>query len=156
MILRNTLLSIHILAVIVWLGFGFYELLLTREIRKARGSAEEIPLIRIYGRYAGIVAIATLITALAGAAMTMVHRWGFFSVFWLGVKQGIMSAIILGMILLTPLFAELYKSIAAVDSDAPASINETREIMDRVEQYVLLMRVGGVIAVLLAVWKPPL
>ena len=68
--------------------------------------------------------------------------------------QGIMAAIILAMILLTPLFVKLYKSIAAVNSDVPASISETREIMDRVERYVLLMRLGGVIAVLLAVWKP--
>ncbi len=156
MILRNTLLSIHILAVIVWLGFGFYELLLTREIRKGRGSAEEIPLLRIYGRYAGIVAIATLITAVAGVAMAMALGWGFFSVFWLGVKQGIMAVIIVGMILLAPLFVKLYKSIAAVNSNSPASIAETREIMDRVERYVLLMRAGGVIAVVLAVWKPTL
>ena len=32
--LRNTLLSIHILAVIVWLGFGPYELLLTARSEK--------------------------------------------------------------------------------------------------------------------------
>lgn len=156
MILRNTLLSTHILAVIVWFEFGFYELPHTREIRKSRGSTEEIPLIRIYGRYAGIVAIATLITAVASVAMAIALRWGSFSVFWLGAKQDIMAAIILGMILLTPLFTKLYKSIAPVNSNNLASIAEPREIMDRVERYVLLMRVGGVIAVVLAVWKPTL
>jgi uncharacterized membrane protein len=91
-VIRNVLLSIHILAVVVWLGCGLYELVLTREIHRARGSAEEIPLLRIYGRYAGIVAIATLVTAAAGVSMSLMLGWGFFSVLWLGIKQGIMAA----------------------------------------------------------------
>lgn len=37
--LRDSLLTIHVLGVIVWLGFGGYELLLSHEIRKARGTA---------------------------------------------------------------------------------------------------------------------
>jgi hypothetical protein len=153
-VLRNTLLSIHILAVIVWLGFGFYELLLTREIRRARDSTEEVPLIRIYGRYAGIVAVATLVTAGAGVAMAIWLGWGFFSVLWLGVKQAIMAAIILGMVLLTPLFIKTFAAIGAVSEKNPTSIQIARDLMARVERYVVLMRIGGVIAVLLAVWKP--
>jgi hypothetical protein len=54
--LRNSLPTIHILGVIAWLGLGSYELLLSREIRKARGTGMEILLIRVYGRYAGLVA----------------------------------------------------------------------------------------------------
>ncbi len=153
-ILRNVLLSIHILAVVVWLGCGLYELLLTREIRRAFGSPEEIPLIRIYGRYAGIVAIATLITAAAGVLMTLMLGWGFFSVLWLGIKQAIMAAIILAMIFLTPLFLKTYATIGAVeDSDSP-SLQVARELIWRVERYVVLMRLGGVVSVLLAVWRP--
>jgi hypothetical protein len=153
-ILRNTLLSIHVLAVIVWLGFGFYELLLTHEIRRARDSIEEIPLIRIYGRYAGIVAIATLVTAAAGAAMSVWLGWGFFSVLWLGIKQGIMAAIILGMALLTPLFLKTFAAIAALSEKNPATVQTARQLMAQVERYVVLMRIGGIIAVVLAVWKP--
>jgi ABC-type multidrug transport system permease subunit len=153
-VLRNTLLSIHILAVVVWLGCGLYELLLTREIRRAHGAPEEIPLLRIYGRYAGIVAIATLFTAAAGALMSIMLGWGFFSVLWLGIKQGIMVAIILAMIFLTPLFMKTYAAISAVSDSDSTSLQIARDLIARVERYVLLMRFGGVISVLLAVWRP--
>jgi hypothetical protein len=93
---------------VVWLGCGLYELFLVREIRRARSSAEEIPLLRIYGRYAGIVAIATLATAGAGVFMSIMLGWGFFTVLWLGIKQGIMAAIILAMLVLAPLFLKTY------------------------------------------------
>jgi hypothetical protein len=152
--LRNTLLSIHILAVVVWLGFGLYELLLTREIRRARGLPEEIPLIQIYGRYAGLVAIATLIVAAAGVAMSMLLGWGFFSVLWLGIKQGIMAAIIIGMIVLAPLFVRTYAAIASISGPHSAELQTARGLIGRVERYVILMRLGGVVAIVLAVWRP--
>ena len=152
--LRNTLLSIHILAVVVWLGFGLYELLLTREIRHARGLPEEIPLIRIYGRYAGVVAIATLLVAAAGIAMSVLLGWGFFSVLWLGIKQIIMAAIIVGMILLSPLFMRTYAAIAKISGSESPELQAARELIGRVERYVILMRLGGVVAIVLAVWRP--
>jgi hypothetical protein len=152
--LRNTLLSIHVLAAVVWLGFGFYELLLTREIRHAHGSPEEIPLIRIYGRYAGLVAIATLVVAAAGVAMSALLGWGFFSVFWLGVKQGIMAAIITGMILLSPLFVRTYAAIAGISGPNSPELQTARTLIGRIELYVILMRLGGVVAILLAIWRP--
>jgi len=152
--LRTALLSTHILAVFVWLGFGLYEVLLIREIRRARGAPEEIALIRIYGRYAGVVAIATLVVAAAGVAMALTLGWGFFNVLWLGLKQGIMAAIILGMIVLTPLFMRTYAAIGAISEGNTASLAAARDIIGRVERYVVLMRLGGVVAVVLAVWRP--
>ena len=152
--LRNVLLSIHIIGVIIWLGFGLYELLLTREIRRARGMPEEVALIKIYGRYAGIVAIATLVAAAAGASMSQFLSWGFFSVLWLGLKQGIMAAILLGMIVLTPLFLRTFAAIAEVSDSASPALPTARELIGRVEKYVVLMRFGGLVAVVLAVWRP--
>jgi hypothetical protein len=152
--LRTVLLTTHILAVVVWLGFGLYEIILTREIRRARGSVEEVALIRIYGRYAGVVAVATLIAAAAGAAMAVFLGWGFFSVLWLGLKQALMTAIILGMIVLTPLFMRTYAAIASITDANSPGVAAARELIGRVERYVLLMRAGGVIAVVLAVWRP--
>jgi len=153
-VIRTFLLSIHLLAVIVWLGFGLYELLLVREIHKARGLPEEVPLIRIYGRYAGIVAVATLVVAAAGVAMAVILGWGFFTVLWLGVKQAIMAAIILGMVVLTPRFARAYAAIAALSGDSAGSLEAARAAIQRVEAPVLLMRIGGLVAVVLAVWRP--
>lgn len=152
--LRTVLLSIHVLAVIVWLGFGLYELLLIREIRRARGSPEEVALIRIYGRYSGIVALATIVVAAAGVAMALLLGWGLFSVLWLGLKQGIMSAIILGMIALTPLFIKTYAAIGEISETNFLSVAKARDVIGRVEQYVILMRLGGFVAVVLAIWRP--
>ncbi len=152
--LRTVLLSIHIFAVIVWLGFGLYELLLLREIGRARGRPEEAALMRFYGRYAGIVALATLIVAAAGVAMTVTLGWGFFTVLWLGIKQAIMAAIILGMVVLTPLFMRTFAAIAAISEGNSATLETARDVIKRVEGYVILMRLGGAIAVILAVWRP--
>lgn len=148
--LRSVLLSIHLLAVIVWLGFGFYEVLVLREIGRARSRPEEAALIRLYGRYAGIVAVATLVVAAAGVAMMLAFDWGFFRVRWLGLKQAIMAAIILAIIALTPLFVRTYAAIGALREDDAATLAGAREAIARVERQVILMRVGGV----LAVWRP--
>lgn len=152
--LRTILLSAHVLAVVVWLGFGLYELLLLKEIRRARGRPEEAALLRIYGRYAGIVAIATLVVAVAGVAMTFAFGWGFFNVLWLGLKQAIMAAIIVGMIVLTPLFMRTYAAIGAINDADPATLAPARDAIGRVESHVILMRLGGLVAVVLAIWRP--
>ncbi len=152
--LRSILLSIHLLAVVVWIGFGLYELLLIREIRHARGLPEEIPLIRIYGRYAGLVAIATLVVAAAGVAMSALLGWGFFSVLWLGIKQAIMAIILIGMIALIPLFRRTYAAIAGLSGSDSAALPTVRALIERVERYVILMRFGGVVAIVLAIWRP--
>ena len=98
MVLRNLLLTVHILGVIVWLGFGAYELLLSREIRRSRGTPLEAELIRIYGRYAAFVAVATLVVAATGALMSVLIGWGFFTSIWLGAKQAIMLLVLAVMV----------------------------------------------------------
>lgn len=152
--LRDTLLTIHILAVIVWLGFGLYELLLSHEIHKAKGTPLEVPLIRIYGRYSSIVAIATLVVAIMGILMATLLGWGFFQQLWLGIKQAIMLAIILDMVWLTPTFQRAYKEIAAL-RDAPGpELEQCRATLALIHRHVIPMRLGAIVAVVLAVWRP--
>lgn len=45
--IRNMLLSVHLLAIIVWIGVGFFELYLGRRLLASSGSPVEAPLIRI-------------------------------------------------------------------------------------------------------------
>ena len=47
--MRSTLLTLHLLAVVVWLGASLYDLFLLREIRRAAGGGVELALIRIPG-----------------------------------------------------------------------------------------------------------
>lgn len=152
--LRDSLLTIHILGVIVWLGFGAYELLLAREIRSARGTAMEIPLIRIYGRYAGLVAAATLIVALAGGAMAVFLKWGFFNQLWLGIKQAIMLAILLDIAWMTPTFIRTGNEIKALPDNPGPQLDSVRSLLAQVERHVIPMRLGALAAVVLAVWRP--
>ena len=86
--------------------------------------------------------------------MALALGWGFFNVLWLGLKQGIMAAIILGMIVLTPLFMRTYAAIGAISEGNTATLTAARAVIDRLEKYVVLMRLGGVVAVVLAVWRP--
>ena len=152
--LRDTLLTVHILAVVVWLGFGLYELLLTRDIKNARGTQFEVPLLKIYGKYAPIVAIATLVVALTGVLMSIFLGWGFFQHMWLGIKQAIMLAVILDMIYLTPTFIRGAKEIGALSNNAGPELEAYRETQRTIDHHVVLMRLGGLVAVVLAVWRP--
>lgn len=152
--LRDSLLTIHIIGVIVWLGLGAYELLLSHEIRRARGTPVEIPLIRIYGRYAGLVAAATFVVAIAGGAMSWFLGWGFFKHLWLGIKQAIMLAILLDIALMTPTFIRTADEIKALPDSAGPQLDSVRALLARVERHVIPMRLGALVAVVLAVWRP--
>ena len=152
--LRDSLLTVHILGVIAWLGFGGYELLLSHEIRKARGTVMEIPLIRIYGRYAGLVAAATLVVAITGGAMAWFLGWGFFKYIWLGIKQAIMLAILLDIAFMAPSFIRTGNEIKALPDSGGAQLDSVRKLLARVERHVIPMRLGALVAVVLAVWWP--
>lgn len=153
-ILRNLLLTLHILGVIIWLGFGAYELLLSREIRNVRGTPLEVHLIRIYGKFAAFVALATLVVAIAGGLMSALVGWGFFTSLWLGAKQAIMLLILADMLYLVPTFIATAKATAGLTESGGEGIEHTRALLARVERHVVPMRLGALVAVILAVWRP--
>lgn len=152
--LRNLLVTVHLLGVVFWIGLGTYELFLSREIRRARGTPLEIELIRIYGRYAGLVALATLVVAVAGALMAVLLGWGFFNQLWLGTKQAIMLVILADMAYLIPTFAATSKTVNALTGTGGELLDRARVLLERVERHVIPMRVGAVVALVLAVWRP--
>ena len=59
--LRNTLLTFHILFVVVWLGGGLYDVFLAHEAKKARGTDLEVPVLRMKMYYGRVVALATVL-----------------------------------------------------------------------------------------------
>ncbi len=151
--LRDILLTAHVFGVIVWLGCGLYEFFLAHEIKKARGSSLEIPLIQLYGKYAPVVAVATLVVAAMGILMSIFLGWGFFQHFWLGLKQLIMLLIIVDMVLLVPTFKLATDQINSL-SDDPAILPAYHETFAKIERHVSLMRLGASIAVVLAIFRP--
>ncbi len=151
--LREVLLTIHVLAVIVWLGCGLYEFFLAHEIKKARGTHLEIPLIQLYGKYAPVVAVATLVVATAGILMSIFLGWGFFQHVWLGRKQLIMLLVIADMLLLLRTFKLATGQINSL-ADDPSVLPAYHKTFAKIERHVLLMRLGAVIAVVLAIFRP--
>ena len=150
---REPLLTIHILSVIVWLGCGLYEIFVASELKRVRGTKYEIDLARFYLKYSAPVPIATILVAITGATMAIVLEYGFFQVFWLGVKQGLMVVVLIIFAAVIPPFVRLGKVINETPEGAEQLPEEAGEIFDKVEPWVLAMRVLGAVAVVFAVFK---
>lgn len=154
--IRSLLLSVHLLAVIVWLGGGFYELWLGRVFMRSNGSTAEAALIRAIYRSDLVVFGATLLVFIVGVVMAVVLDWGFFAQFWLGMKQAIALIILVIVVGILPTALRLGKQIDAMpqgDGPVPPAVKQTYA---RLEPWFATMRVLGVVAVLLAVFRPGL
>lgn len=152
--IRGALLSIHLLAVIVWLGAGFYELYLGRLLRRSEGASAEAVLVRAMHRSGFVVFGATLLAFAVGVVMAVVLDWGFFTQFWLGFKQAIALAILLIVAAIFPTALRLGAAIGALppgDGPVPPA---AKQLYGRLEPWYALMRILGIVAVLLAVFRP--
>jgi hypothetical protein len=151
--MRELLLVVHILSVIVWLGCGLYELFLTYELKKARGTNLELDLMRFYLKYSAPVPIATLLVAMTGATMAIVLDWGFFQQFWLGTKQVLMVGVLIIFASVLPPFIKLGGIVKSLPADVTALPEEAAVLFDRIEPWLVVMRIMGALAVFFAVFK---
>lgn len=155
-LLRGTLLTIHLLSVVIWLGAGLYELFLYREMKLHRGKPAEVALARVYARYGPVIAGATVLVALTGVLQSSFLGWGYFQHLWLGLKQALMLGV-LGVIAgLAPTFMRMGRAVASLPENTPQLSEEVRSLFSGVEPYVLVMRAAGPVAVVLAVFRPVL
>ena len=152
--LRNSLLTIHVLSVVVWLGCGLYELFLAHELKKARGTPTEVRLARMYLKYAAPVPIATLLVAGTGAWMAVALHFGFFQLLWLGIKQGLMVVVLLIFASILPPFLKFQSAVNALPEDATELPQSVAARFSAIEPWLLVMRVLGTIAVVFAIWRP--
>jgi hypothetical protein len=153
-VLRSILLSIHLIAVIAWLGGGFYELWLGRLLLRSKGSTAEAILIRAIYRSDLVVFGATLVAFAAGAAMSILLDWGFFTHLWLGLKQAIALIILLVVAGILPMALRMGQQVEALppgDGPIPPAL---RASYARIEPWFATMRFMGLAAVLLAVFRP--
>ncbi|MCT2559551.1 hypothetical protein N0B51_11230 [Tsuneonella sp. YG55] len=152
--MRESLLTIHVLAIAVWIGAGFYELWLGRLFLRSDGSAAEAPLIRAIYRSDLAVFGATLIAFVAGIALALTQGWGFFNDLWLGIKQAIMFGVLAVVAMIFPRAIRLGKAIDALphgDGPVPRALKAQYAAL---EPWYALMRIAAVLAVGLAVFKP--
>ena len=125
--LRNSLLTVHLLGVVVWLGCGLYELFLSRELKHSRGTAKEVELSRLYVKYSAPVPVATILVAVTGVWMSIALGYGFFESFWLGSKQWLMLLVLVVFFSLMPTFIRLQKDVQGLPTSTttlPESISD--------------------------------
>jgi len=152
--LRSALLTVHLLAVILWLGGGAYELYVARQARRYRGTPVELPLLRMVASTGPVIAVAMVLVAVTGVVMSWLLDWGFFRVFWLGAVQAIMGvALVIMFSILRPYYraGELMRALPPGPGEAT---EEIRAILARLDPWIVAMRVGALAAALLAIWKP--
>jgi hypothetical protein len=153
-VLRNVLLTIHLFAVILWLGGGAYELYVARQAKRYRGTPVELPLLRMVATTGPVVAVSMLLVAVTGVPMSWLLGWGFFTVFWLGAVQAIM-AVGLGIMfsILRPYYraGELMRALPPGPGEAT---DEIRAMLAALDPWILAMRIGALVAAVLAIWKP--
>jgi hypothetical protein len=140
--------------VIVWLGCGLYELFLSRDIRRAGDAAAEFHRFSTWFRYQEVIPIATVLVAVSGTLMSSFLGWGYFTSFWLGLKQSLMLLILLGMALVGPRVVRLKRQFLALPPGETSVPTEIRTVFFAAEPWFVAMRIAGVASVLLAVWRP--
>lgn len=151
---REFLLTVHILAVIIWIGFGFFELWLGRIFLSKPESFEAAPLIRIIYRSDILVFAATLTVFAAGVTQTILFNWGWFTTLWLGLKQAIMISVLIIVVFILPGAFRLNAQINALpDGPGPASSDIVASYR-KLEPWYWIMRLLGLCAVVLAIWRP--
>lgn len=154
--LRGILLTTHLLAVTVWLGAGLYDLFLSREMKRWRGTPAEVTLARVYVRYGPVIVAAALLVAVTGALQSSLLGWGYFQHFWLGLKQALMLLVLGVLGAVFPTFARLGREVGALPESATELPELVRALLARTEPYILVMRAAALIALVLAVFRPVL
>ena len=152
--LRNTLLTVHIFSVVVWLGVGLYDFFVSHEIKKAHDRPEGVLLTRLYQKYIGVAAVGTILVRITGVWMSLALGHGFFQTLWLGSKQGLMLVALATIPILVPLFRQLGDAMDALPDDASALSAEAITALKRIDPPMIVARSAGAIAIVLAVWRP--
>ena len=152
--MRNTLLTIHVLSVVIWLGCGLYEIFVARELKAARGTPREVEFARLYLKYAAPVPVATLVVAGTGVWMAIALHFGFFQLLWLGVKQSLMIGVLIIFAAIVPMFLTFKREVDALPPNATQLSADAARRFARLEPWLITMRVMGTIAVVFAIWRP--
>jgi uncharacterized membrane protein len=150
------LLTLHLFGVAFWLGGAIYErVFLAKNIVRARGTGQELGLLKIMLSTETLFLSATLLVILTGVGMTLMTGLGFFQLSWLGLKQGLMVFILIGFALYIGPRMKKLKKLVENTSHLGGSISE--ENFKTLKQMLTgfdLVHIIVLINFLLAIWKP--
>lgn len=151
---RELILTVHLIAVIIWLGFGFFELWLGRIFLSDPNAPQAAPLIRIIYNADIVVFMSTLVAFGAGILQTHLFGWGWFETIWLGIKQSIMVGVLLIVAVILPMAFRLNARIKELPEGPGPASPEVVRTFKWLEPWYWAMRIAGLVAVVLAVWRP--
>lgn len=155
MTIHSILVVLHVLSVIIWLGFVPADLILRSQINKFRGKQGEKSLISAYLNIANLTGIIGLLGVLLTGIflVTSLPYYSFFSFssnHWLATKQVIMIIIILVVFLmLIPRAKQVRGIINSPDSDLLPE-NETNKL-NKVYNTVTIINILVLINFLLGI-----
>lgn len=150
------LLILHLLSVTLWLGGAVYErVFLVGNIRRLRGSGQELGLIRIMLSSEPFFLGITTALLVTGITMSVMSGGGFFHLNWLGFKQMVMVLVLFGFSLyIGPRMKAVKKSIRDVISLRPDDSERIHGQIASMTRGFDLIHLGVVVNIVLAVWKP--
>lgn len=156
MTLYQTVLTIHLLCAAFWLGGSIYErIYIVRNMRRAAGTPDEAGLIRILLSTESVFMPNTILLLATGITLTVMSGSGWFSMSWLGFKQGVMAAI---MLLFALVVGPAMKKTKAIVKQQLSHIGQVpAECRTRLNTMIMgfdLIHIGVLINVVLAAMKP--
>ena len=153
LMLNDLILAAHVLAAIVWIGFGFYELWLGRFFLANWDNPLGAPLARFIQRSDLAALIATMVVFLTGLAMGVSHIDRLTHELWLMVKLGLMTAVLGVVSFAVQPSLDLGRQINALPAGPGPVTEEIHEAYRRIEPWNLVMRSLAVLAVVSSIFK---
>lgn len=146
-------LAVHVLAAIVWIGFGFYELWLGRFFIANWDNSMGAPLARFIHKSDLAALIATMLVFLAGAVLIALNFDKLTRELWMLIKLALTTAV-LGVVSFTVRPSlDLGHLINALPAGPGPVTLEIYEAYRRIEPWNLLMRTLAVAAVLVSIFR---
>lgn len=150
---HDVVLAAHVLAAIVWIGFGFYELWLGRFFLANWDNPLGAPLARFIHRSDLAALVATMVVFLTGLAMALSHVDRLTHELWLMLKLGLTTAVLGVVSFSVQPSLDLGRQINALPPGPGPVTEEIRRAYSRIEPWNLVMRTLAVLAVLASIFR---
>lgn len=154
--LFSLFLIVHLLGVCLVVGGGIFQrFFIEMPALRVAGQPAEWGLIRQGVRTGVFFMAGSALLLVGGIGLTVLGRFGWFQLSWLGVKQMIMAAIVVAeAAYLGPLGGRLQKELAEFEDKAPAVPDELRQRFRQLVRGHDLLHVAGLVNIVFAVWRP--
>jgi hypothetical protein len=151
--LNDFSMAAHVLAAIVWIGFGFYELWLGRFFLSNWDNPLGAPLARFIQRSDLVALIATTVVFLSGLVMGVSHLDRLTHELWIMAKLGLTTAVLGVISFLVQPSLDLGRHINALPAGPGPVTQEIHDAYLRIEPWNLVMRSLAVLAVLASTFR---